>query len=81
MHKRSPEEINYKILSHQERIDLIYEHVIHKIPMRTVARKYNQRYTTVRTIIKSYKKDGRTNRLLNYWTKVTLLNKRNSNIR
>ena len=44
--------------------------------MRTIAKYLDQRYTTVRTIIKSYEKNGRTNRLLNYWTKVTLLNMR-----
>ena len=65
-------------MTHQERIDLIYEYVIHKTPIRTVAKTFDQPYTTVRTIIKSYEKDNRTNRLMNYWNKATYLSKENN---
>ena len=73
MHLRTQDELNYRVLTHQERIDVIYEYVIHKTAIRTVAKKFDQRYTTVRTIIKSYEKDNRTNRKMNYWTKATYL--------
>ena len=67
-------------MTHSQRLDLIYEYKIHGTAIRKIARDYNQRYTTVRTILKSYEKDNRTNRKLNYWTKVTLLNKREGEI-
>lgn len=53
-HYRAEKDMSYKILSHQERLDIIYEHIIHKRPMRAIAKNLRQRYTTVRTIIKSY---------------------------
>ena len=79
-HQRTEHEQDYMILSHQQRIDIIYENIVHNKPMRTIAKYLNERYTTVRTIIRSFKKNNRTNRLLNYWTKVTIMNKRNAEL-
>ena len=67
-------------MTHSQRLDLIYEYKIHGTAIRKIARDYNQPYTTVRTIVRYYEKDNRTNRKLNYWTKVTLLNKREGEI-
>ena len=40
-HIRSELEQHYKILPHSQRLDIIYEHLIHHKPMRTVAKYFD----------------------------------------
>ena len=62
--------------THQERIDFIYRAVVLGESLMAISKDAQQKYTTVYSIVKEYKKHGRTNRQLNYQEKVSLLGSR-----
>ena len=53
---------NYQKISHAERINLIYENSIHRIPMRQLASRTGVNYNSIRNIVVAYKSSGRTNK-------------------
>ena len=61
---------DYQMLSHQERIEIIYLYIVHKIGIKQISQNLNLNYSSLRTILAIFKKTGgRTNSLLSYMTK------------
>jgi len=52
----------YTKFTHAQRIDLIYEHIVHGVSMRSLAGSRRINYNTIRKIILAYKCSGRTNK-------------------
>jgi len=52
----------YKKISHAERIQAIYLHKIHEVTLLDLAARLGIKYNTLRYIISSYDKSGRTNK-------------------
>ena len=52
----------YRKISHAERISIIYDHLIHRVPLKHIRDQADVNYNSVRHIIHSYKKTGRTNK-------------------
>ena len=63
--------------NHQERIDIIYDHIVHGMSYHEIADNWKENYTTIYNVIISYSNTKRTNRLLYYKEKVSLLLDRN----
>ena len=53
----------YKKISHAERINLVYKHVVHSHTMRELEHMSGMSYCSIRHIILAYKEHGRTNNL------------------
>lgn len=70
-----PREIN-KLLSMEERIEMIYLHEQHGMSENEISRVLGMKYVTVRAIIKMWKETGRINKLLPYSVKKQLLKNR-----
>ena len=69
--------------NHEERINFLYQSVVHHHSLNSIVQDTGAKYTTVYTILKEYQEHGRTNRQLNYQEKVNRLNlraKRNFNM-
>jgi len=62
--------------NHEERINFLYQSVIHHHSLNSIVDDTGVKYTTVYTILKEYQEHGRTNRQLNYQEKVNRLNLR-----
>jgi len=52
----------YRKISHAERINLIYRHLVLKITMRKLQKDCQLNYNSIRNIIDTYRKTGRTNK-------------------
>lgn len=59
--------------SHEERIAIIYEHQVHGLSIRRISMNTKLNYSTVFNIIKTFVKEGHTNRLRNFKEKMSLL--------
>ena len=55
--------VAYRKISHAERIAMIYQHSVHKKPIRRISMEMDISYNSVRSIIQTYEKTGRTNKL------------------
>ena len=64
---------NQSFLSHQERIMIIYEHVVHAKSIKQISLEMHRSYSSIRCIIAAYKKNGNTNRLRNFKEKEKLV--------
>ena len=70
---RGNKERQKKRFNHQERIEFIYDATVHGKTIMQISRDTQQKYTSIHSILKDYKEQGRTNRLLNYQEKVNRL--------
>ena len=52
----------YKRISHSERIDLIYERIVHRASVRRMSKERGLAENTIRNILKAFSDSGRTNR-------------------
>ena len=75
------ENAKQSFLSHQARIDIIYDYQVHGKSIRQIANEMQRSFSSVRCIIHAYKAHGHTNRMRNFKQKVRLLscNQRLSN--
>lgn len=62
-----------KFITHEQRIDIIYEHKIHGISIRKISKNLERNYSTIFNIVQAYFMHGHTNRMRNYKEKATLL--------
>ena len=53
-------------LSHEARISIIYEHVIHGKTIRQLSHELGRSYSSIRSVIHAYLAHGHTNRMRNY---------------
>lgn len=63
---------------HQNRIDIIYEAIVHNQTYRQIARRLNVPFSTVRLYIQEYRRTGRTNKLMTQTARVRALEQRNN---
>jgi len=52
----------YRKITHAERVAIIYKHMVHRIPMRKIARRSGVSYNSIRNIMDTYRNTGRTNK-------------------
>ena len=60
---------NLKVGIRLNQIDIIYDHVVHKIALKDVAEKYGFNYSTTLNIVRAYQRTGRLFKLLPLHTK------------
>lgn len=61
--KRILKEKFYQRITHQQRLNVIYDKYIHNSSIKKMATANNLNYNSVRNILNSYKLTGRTNKM------------------
>jgi len=54
--------MSYAKITHSQRILVVYLKVIHELPLEKIAELSGVKYNTIRNILKTYKRHGRTNK-------------------
>ena len=53
--------INYKFIEYYQRVDVIYDSIVHGMTPLQITHKYDMKYNTVRCIVNNFKKNSRVN--------------------
>lgn len=74
-----PQEPNndYRSLTQMKRIDILFDYKILQMPLKQIAENIGVNYSSIRTLVSDFRANGgRTNRLLNYMSKKSLMEKK-----